>query len=515
MVDSIPSIKVFISSPGDVKAERELILKIIDNLEYRPSLRGKLDVKPVAWDKLMAGTALKAKLKPQEAINRKLPLPSQCDIVLVVFWSRMGTPFTDDATGVEYLSGTHWELLNALNDAPHDRIVIYRRMSQPDSLKDAFSAKYAENVEQFKRLQDFFKSELFYKDGQIQRGVTEYETLDEFRTLVERDLEQFAVEILDEIAARQATVTAPPAPVSNKLYDILIVSSPSDKQLTDEFSAFLSSIGLRVTTLNSALQPAMMTRLVDQAEEVLFLLTPTAKTDERITRIITNKRQTGEDLPWFSALCAGDLQSSVPYGLAALPIVDLRDAPGERTSYAGMAELIRKLAKRLGRPIGFSAAQAEALPALPDSPAPLTATAQDASARQIYISYRSVDAATIRPVVLALQNFGYSTWFDERDIKGSDWRREIQTAIEQCQVMVAQVSQNTVPSSWAYEDLAYADIWEKPIVPLALDRTFHGSDAPYPLNHREILDWSASLDPLRHAQVMLRLKNIIQGFIQP
>lgn len=48
-----------------------------------------------------------------DAINKGLPTPAECDIVVVLFWSRMGTPFTH-IDGVEYQSGTHWELLTPL-----------------------------------------------------------------------------------------------------------------------------------------------------------------------------------------------------------------------------------------------------------------------------------------------------------------------------------------------------------------------------------------------------------------
>jgi hypothetical protein len=51
-------------------------------------------------------------LTPQEAVNRSLSKPSQCDVVVVILWGRMGTPLPESykkPNGTLYLSGTEWE----------------------------------------------------------------------------------------------------------------------------------------------------------------------------------------------------------------------------------------------------------------------------------------------------------------------------------------------------------------------------------------------------------------------
>ncbi|MEO1647099.1 MAG: SIR2 family protein, partial [Chloroflexota bacterium] len=140
MPDQIPYLRVFLSSPGDVNDERKLALDVIEQLPYRPTFRDKVAFRVVAWDKPGAGTPMRATLTPQEAINENLPMPSTCDIVVVLFWSRMGTPF--DYEGVSYLSGTHFELMDALNSTRPDTL-IYRRTADP-AFKKPF--EYSENV---------------------------------------------------------------------------------------------------------------------------------------------------------------------------------------------------------------------------------------------------------------------------------------------------------------------------------------------------------------------------------
>src|SRR5438067_496645 len=113
-------LRVFLASPGDVADERALALKVLDDLRYHPLLQRPLLLDAVAWDKPAGGTPMLATLTPQEAIAQGLPKPSECDIVIVIFWSRMGTPLPGQYTkpdGSRYRSGTEWEFENAVQAA--------------------------------------------------------------------------------------------------------------------------------------------------------------------------------------------------------------------------------------------------------------------------------------------------------------------------------------------------------------------------------------------------------------
>ncbi|MDX2161402.1 MAG: SUMF1/EgtB/PvdO family nonheme iron enzyme [bacterium] len=192
MPDHIPFIRIFISSPGDVNDERKIALEVIEQLPYRPTFREKVAFRVIAWDKPGAGTPMRATLTPQDAINKGLPTPAECDIVVVLFWSRMGTPLTHD--GKSYLSGTHWELLNAL-EAKRSETVIYRRTDDPPfKLSDPDFDKLHG---QYKTVKAFFASDLFYEaDGTIKRGINMYKTPDDFRRAFEIDLEVLVLDIL-------------------------------------------------------------------------------------------------------------------------------------------------------------------------------------------------------------------------------------------------------------------------------------------------------------------------------
>ena len=70
-------LRVFLASPGDVVDERALALRVLEQLQYDPLLRGRITLETVAWDKPGAGTPMLATMTPQEAIKKGLPTPAQ------------------------------------------------------------------------------------------------------------------------------------------------------------------------------------------------------------------------------------------------------------------------------------------------------------------------------------------------------------------------------------------------------------------------------------------------------
>jgi energy-coupling factor transporter ATP-binding protein EcfA2 len=199
-------VRIFLSSPGDVSEERKIASGIIERLPNRPSFREKVMFRVVAWDKPGGDTAMRGTMTPQEAINEGLPKPSECDLVLVILWSRMGTPLRYE--GKEYLSGTYWELMNAIEGGRSELLIYHRTDDVQISLSDVNAA---EKQEQYRRVQDFFNSAVFYEaeTHEIVRGVNLYKTLDDFREKFETHFEEVIVRLLEKQNA-----DAEPEPVS-------------------------------------------------------------------------------------------------------------------------------------------------------------------------------------------------------------------------------------------------------------------------------------------------------------
>ena len=64
------TLKVFLSSPGDVVEERRLAVETVRALEDSPLLRERVNLIVVAWDDPVAGSPLDARETPQSSVNR-------------------------------------------------------------------------------------------------------------------------------------------------------------------------------------------------------------------------------------------------------------------------------------------------------------------------------------------------------------------------------------------------------------------------------------------------------------
>ena len=203
-------LRIFLSSPGDVADERGLALQVIDRLGYDPLLRGQVMLEAIAWDKPGAGAPMLATMTPQQAVNEGLPKPSECDIVIVIFWARMGTPLPDDyakSDGSRFLSGTEWEYEDAMQAAQANGkpdVIVYRRTE--DILLKPTDADFMTKYEQWQHVQNFFK-QFLNTDGSIKQGYNAYGKPDEFRELLEHHLKTIIVRHLEKLPKPKAALT--------------------------------------------------------------------------------------------------------------------------------------------------------------------------------------------------------------------------------------------------------------------------------------------------------------------
>jgi hypothetical protein len=130
-----------------------------------------------------------AHLAPQEAVNKGLPKPSECDIVVVILWSRMGTPLAPKfrkQSGEQYLSGTEWEYEDALEHAKaigRPSILVYRRLDEP--MVNPSDPEFDIKWEQFRKVEKFFEK-FRNPDGSLKGSSHPYTTPDDFRELLRR-----------------------------------------------------------------------------------------------------------------------------------------------------------------------------------------------------------------------------------------------------------------------------------------------------------------------------------------
>jgi formylglycine-generating enzyme required for sulfatase activity len=211
---TVPRIRIFLSSPGDVADERRAARLVIERLRTDPLLREQVDLAVVAWDDPDAATPMLATMTPQEAINRGLAKPSDCEIVIVILWARMGTPLPPEyakADGTRYLSGTEWEYWDAVEASRKadglPLVVVYRRDVAPTIQMD--DPHFANKYEQWQRVQAFFAA-FTNPDGSIRQGHNKHASTDDFTRQLEIHLKQLIRQVVDAFLRR----AVPPPPVA-------------------------------------------------------------------------------------------------------------------------------------------------------------------------------------------------------------------------------------------------------------------------------------------------------------
>lgn len=126
--------RVLIASPSDVPSERKGIAEAIHNWNSVHAIAERVMLLPVMWE-----TDVRPQTggRPQEFINQQIV--RDCDILVGVFWTRIGTP-----TGKED-SGTVEEIKEFLGQGKHVMLYFSERPIEPSKL----------DSEQYSRLQEF------------------------------------------------------------------------------------------------------------------------------------------------------------------------------------------------------------------------------------------------------------------------------------------------------------------------------------------------------------------------
>lgn len=156
-------INVMIASPSDVATERQNIRDIINTWNAMHAQDRQLVLLPCAWE-THASPAMGD--RAQAIINKQLL--KECDLLVAVFWTRLGSP-----TG-KSLSGTVEEINEHVAAGKPAMIYFSDAPVRPDSVDDA----------QYKALRAF-------REDCKRRGLIEtYSSLEEFRDKLARQLTQ-------------------------------------------------------------------------------------------------------------------------------------------------------------------------------------------------------------------------------------------------------------------------------------------------------------------------------------
>jgi len=202
---------VFLSSPGDVGRQRDIVRGVITALNADPLVADRgCALEVVAWDTEGAAVPLSANRSPQDSVNAYLPMPRECDLTIVLLWGRLGTPLPPEnrrADGTVYESGTVWELEDARSAGRE--VLIYRPCNAPMVALD--DPEKIQKEEQYHCLQAFLDRSQA-PDGSLPFVVHKFLHDQQFSDLVREHLRQFVSKVAPStVPTPRPAVIAPAA----------------------------------------------------------------------------------------------------------------------------------------------------------------------------------------------------------------------------------------------------------------------------------------------------------------
>ena len=188
------TLRVFMSSPADVRPERLIAERVVQRLDQEFALH--LDLRAAMWERepLLASHHFQDLITP----------PHDTDIVVVILWSRLGTTlpgdrFTGPLSGGE-VSGTEWEFEDALKsyrERNSPEILMYRKTAEARvGLADTNAAR--EQLEQKERVDAFFEKWFADRErGNPSRASWSFADATQFENMLEHHLRALAARRVD------------------------------------------------------------------------------------------------------------------------------------------------------------------------------------------------------------------------------------------------------------------------------------------------------------------------------
>ncbi len=198
------NIRIFFSSPGDVKMERETAKRIVDRLQSE--IGGGAVIEPYFWEhEVMVAT---------KDYQENIPHMDDFDIVVCILWSRLGTPL-DPARhprpgGGGFASGTEYEFFTAMK--AHEvrgtpDIFVFRNTTEPRRPSRPKEVREAVDRE-IDRLDSFFDS-YFQDETFFTRAINIYSTLGEFEEKLTIALRSYIIGRIPNAPSKQAKGNRP------------------------------------------------------------------------------------------------------------------------------------------------------------------------------------------------------------------------------------------------------------------------------------------------------------------
>jgi len=189
MAEGGRQVRVFVSSPGDTRFERSRVERVTERLNGE--FQGVARLTTIRWETEF--------YTAHDTFQAQIPESAQCDIVVAIFRSRLGTElppgFPPMPDGTPYPSGTAYEVLSAI-DAAKGRglpdVYVFRFPHSPSIRLD--DPARAETEAQWEYLKTFFESWFKTPEGHFKAAFQTFASTDDFEAQVDSLLRKWLEE---------------------------------------------------------------------------------------------------------------------------------------------------------------------------------------------------------------------------------------------------------------------------------------------------------------------------------
>ena len=186
------TLKVFISSPGDVIPERRIAKHVMGQLNKE--LSEQILLVPILWEE--------EPLLASETFQAQIEAPHETDLYLGILWSRIGSPLPDSILrpdGTRYDSGTAFEFedaMSAYQEKGAPEILLYRKLGAPTISLDQRD-QVMERLKQMELLDNYIKKWFIGEDGSYVGAFHNFETEEDFGNILETHLRKLVLKRLE------------------------------------------------------------------------------------------------------------------------------------------------------------------------------------------------------------------------------------------------------------------------------------------------------------------------------
>ncbi len=182
------TIRIFISSPGDVDRERQRVVGIAERLNGEFGAIARFET--IRWETQFYSA--------HDGFQPQIPEAADCDLVVAIFSTRLGSELPEDfpkrlPNGEPYPSGTAYELLTAV-EARKKRefpdVYVFRKTTKPVVAIDDDS-EYLRAKKQWTQLNAFFERWFRTSEGHFRAAFHTFITTDEFADLIDALLREW------------------------------------------------------------------------------------------------------------------------------------------------------------------------------------------------------------------------------------------------------------------------------------------------------------------------------------